>query len=86
MGKLKNITKQPTDEKQERALALVERYRIILSDTDARFYVIPVWQTSGFLSWDRSRLDASEIYDGEGFKDYVVDNGKVLTFLDPRED
>jgi hypothetical protein len=83
MGKLKNITKQPTDEKQERALALVERYRMIFSDTDAGIYVIPVWKTNNFLSWDRSRHDASEIYDGESFKDCIIDGG-VLTFTDPR--
>jgi hypothetical protein len=84
VGELKNITKQPTDEKQEKALALVERYRII-KDNDGHDYVIKVWQTGEFYQWvaHEENDDAGYGYDGEGFEDSRIDGG-VLSFTDPR--
>ncbi len=83
--KVKSIDKKPTDEKYEKNLAIIERYRII-SDESGHQYVIPVWKTEMFLAWARAIETDDEEYfanDSTNFNDCRVDGG-LLTFTDPK--
>ena len=80
MAKLKCINRQPTDEKHEKNIALIERYRVI-SDESGHDYVIPVYKTKEFEAWVRATEDGDNSnYD---FDDCRIDGG-VLTFTDPK--
>jgi hypothetical protein len=79
MGKIRGI-KGHTDEKNEKNLAIIERYCLV-SDGDGHDYVIPVHKTADFHCW----VDAMENnYETDfDFNDCRIEGG-LLTFTDPK--
>lgn len=85
MAKIKSIDKKPTDEKNEKNLAVVERFCLVHDDSGHR-YVIPAWKTAMFEAWVAATENDDEEYfenDSTDFSDCRIDGG-VLTFLDPK--
>lgn len=85
MTKIKSIDRHPTDEKQQKALALVERFCLV-SDGSGHRYTIPVYLKVEFERWDSVfESEGEEMYneDPNKFDEYRLDDG-MLTFTDPK--
>jgi hypothetical protein len=72
--------KGKTDEKTEKALAVIQRFRLV-SDESGHEYAIPVYKTDDFYKWVQATENGDE-FEGDDFEQYRVEG--MLTFTDPQ--
>jgi len=78
---IKSIDRNPTDERHEKNLAIVERYCLV-SDEDGHNYVIPLARKIEFDVWQETDAE-SEDFKCELFSEFRIEGG-LLTFTDPK--
>jgi len=81
MGKIISVTQQPTSEKHERNLNILERY-FIGQDESGHECVVPIALKAKFDAWNEADTEAED-FDPDLFNEYRLDGG-LLTFTDPR--
>ena len=78
---VKSIDKKPTDEKNEKNLAIIERY-FIGHDESGHRYIVPVYRKIEFDMWATADTEGKNFDPGK-FNEFRLDGG-LLTFTDPK--